>query len=56
MVALSNLTLVRFSQGVAAGTYQGNRTDQLDVRLNLTGTTTVAGNYTGTLNLQAVVQ
>ena len=48
--------MLLFSQGVGAGTYQGNRADQLDVRLNLTGTTTVAGNYTGTLNLQAVVQ
>ena len=26
------------------------------LRLDLTGTTTVAGNYTGTLNVQAIVQ
>ena len=44
------------SQAVAAGSSLGSRTDQLDLRLNLTATTTVAGDYTGTLNLQAVVQ
>lgn len=49
-------SLVLFSQAVGAGTLLGNRTDQLDLRLDLTGTTTVAGNYTGTLNLQAIVQ
>jgi hypothetical protein len=53
-VAAGSLQL--FSQAVAAGSYLGSRTDQLDLRLNLTGTTTVAGDYTGTLNLQAVVQ
>jgi hypothetical protein len=43
--------------GVAGGSLQGNRTDQLDLRLNLVGfSTTVAGDYTGTLNLQAIVQ
>lgn len=55
-VGVASGSLLLFSQGVGAGTFQGNRSDQLDVRLNLTGTTTVAGNYTGTLNLQAVVQ
>lgn len=49
-------SLVLFSQAVGAGTLLGTRTDQLDLRLDLTGTTTVAGNYTGTLNLQAIVQ
>jgi hypothetical protein len=55
-VGVASGSLLLFSQGVGAGTYQGNRSDQLDVRLNLIGTTTVAGDYTGTLNLQAVVQ
>ncbi|HEX2637466.1 MAG TPA: hypothetical protein VHL81_10070 [Gemmatimonadales bacterium] len=55
-VGVANGSLLLFSQAVGAGTFLGNRSDQLDVRLNLTGTTTVAGNYTGTLNLQAVVQ
>jgi len=45
-----------FAQSVGAGSYLGSRTDQLDLRLNLVGTTTVAGDYTGTLNLQAIVQ
>jgi len=53
-VAAGSLQL--FSQAVAAGSYFGTRTDQLDLRLNLAGTTTMAGDYTGTLNLQAIVQ
>jgi hypothetical protein len=53
-VAAGSLQL--FSQAVGSGTYFGSRTDQLDLRLDLTATTTMAGNYTGTLNLQAVVQ
>ena len=55
-VGVAGGSLQLFSQPVAAGSYLGSRTDQLDLRLNLTGTTTVAGDYTGTLNLQAVVQ
>jgi hypothetical protein len=53
-VAAGSLQL--FSQAVATGSYFGARTDQLDLRLNLVGTTAMAGDYTGTLNLQAVVQ
>jgi hypothetical protein len=49
-------SLQLFSQAVAAGSFFGTRTDQLDLRLDLTGVTTLAGDYTGTLNLQAVVQ
>ena len=49
-------SLQLFSEAVAVGSFLGSRTDQLDLRLDLTGTTTVAGDYTGTLNLQAVVQ
>jgi hypothetical protein len=49
-------SLQLFSQAVAAGSFLGTRTDVLDLRLDLTGTTTVAGDYTGLLNLQAVVQ
>jgi hypothetical protein len=55
-VGVAGGSLQLFSQAVAAGSYFGTRTDQLDLRLNLTGTTTMAGNYTGTLNLQAIVQ
>jgi hypothetical protein len=49
-------SLTLWSQAVGVGNYSGLRTDPLDLRLNLTGTSTVAGNYTGTLNLQAIVQ
>lgn len=56
-VGVAGGSQVLFTQAVGAGTFQGQRTDQLDLRLNLVGAaTTVAGNYTGTLNLQAIVQ
>jgi hypothetical protein len=55
-VGVAGGSLQLFNQAVGAGSYFGTRTDQLDLRLNLTGTTTMAGDYTGTLNLQAVVQ
>ena len=55
-VGVAGGSLQLFSQGVAAVNYFGTRTDQLDLRLDLTGTTTMAGDYTGTLNLQAIVQ
>ena len=55
-VGVAGGSLQLFNQAVAAGTYFGTRTDQLDLRLNLLGTTTIAGDYTGTLNLQAIVQ
>lgn len=55
-VGVANGSLQLFSQAVGAGTFLGSRSDQLDVRLNLANTFTVAGTYSGTLNLQAVVQ
>lgn len=55
-VGVAGGSLQLFSQAVGAGSYFGSRTDQLDLRLDLTGMTTLAGDYTGTLNLQAVVQ
>src|SRR5215216_7065428 len=54
-VGVAGGSLQLFNQGVV-GTFFGSRTDQLDLRLNLTGTTTLAGDYLGTLNLQAIVQ
>lgn len=54
-VGVAGGTLQLFNQSIAASLY-GSRTDQLDLRLDLTGTTTMAGAYTGTLNLQAIVQ
>lgn len=55
-VGVAGGSLQLFSQGVGSGTFFGSRIDQLDLRLDLTGTTTMAGDYTGTLNLQAIVQ
>jgi hypothetical protein len=55
-VGVAGGSLQLFSQAVAAGSFFGTRTDQLDLRLNLAGTTTMAGDYTGTLNVQAIVQ
>ena len=55
-VGVAGGSLQLFSQAVAAGSFFGARTDQLELRLDLTGATTLAGDYTGTLNLQAVVQ
>jgi hypothetical protein len=53
-VAAGSLSL--YSQNVTGANVSGFRTDPLDLRLNLTGASTIAGNYTGTLNLQAIVQ
>ena len=55
-VGVAGGSLQLFSQAVAVGSFFGTRTDQLDLRLDLTGATTLAGDYTGTLNLQAIVQ
>jgi hypothetical protein len=56
-VGVAGGSLQLMTQAVAAGTYLGSRTDQLNLRLNLVGfPTTSAGLYTGTLNVQAVVQ
>jgi hypothetical protein len=55
-VGVAGGSLELFNQAVGVGTYFGSRTDQLDLRLDLTGVTTMAGDYTGTLNLQAIVQ
>jgi hypothetical protein len=55
-VGVAGGSLQLFSQAVVAANYFGTRTDQLDLRLDLTGTTTLAGDYLGTLNLQAIVQ
>jgi hypothetical protein len=54
-VGVAGGSLQLFNQSVA-GSLFGSRNDQLDLRLDLTGTTTMAGDYTGTLNLQAIVQ
>jgi hypothetical protein len=56
-VGVAGGSLQLFNQAVAVANYLGSRTDQLNLRLNLVGfPTTSAGTYTGTLNVQAVVQ
>jgi hypothetical protein len=56
-VGVAGGSLQLFSQAVAAANYLSTRTDVLNLRLNLVGfPTTSAGLYTGTLNVQAVVQ
>lgn len=55
-VGVAGGSLQLYDQSVGAGAFFGSRTDQLDLRLDLTGTTTLAGDYTGTLNIQAIVQ
>ena len=56
-VGVAGGSLQLFSQAVAAANYFSTRTDILNLRLNLVGfPTTSAGLYTGTLNVQAVVQ
>ncbi|HUR05232.1 MAG TPA: hypothetical protein VM347_21990 [Nonomuraea sp.] len=56
-VGVAGGSLQLFSQPVAAANYFGTRSDALNLRLNLVGyPTTTAGLYTGTLNVQAVVQ
>lgn len=55
-VGVAGGTLQLFSEPVAANLYD-NRLDVLNLRLNLVGfPVTTAGLYTGTLNVQAVVQ
>jgi len=55
-VGVAGGSLQLFNQSVAGGLF-GTRTDQLNLRLNLVGfPTTTAGTYTGTLNVQAIVQ
>lgn len=55
-VGVAGGSMLLSSQAVAAN-LQASNTDNLDLRLNLVGfPTTTAGTYTGTLNLQAVVQ
>jgi hypothetical protein len=56
-IGVAGGSLQLFNQAVAAATYFGTRTDNLNLRLNLAGfPATTAGLYTGTLNVQAVVQ
>jgi hypothetical protein len=50
-------TLVLFAQPIAGGTPAGSRTDELQVRIDLSGLPDLPpGTYTGTLNLVATTQ
>jgi hypothetical protein len=45
-----------WNQAVSGATLKSNRTDVLNLRLNMTNAYAVAGDYTGTLNLRAIAQ
>jgi hypothetical protein len=54
---VAGATLVLFTQPVSAGAASGRRTDQLQVRIDLTGRPEPPpGSYQGTLNLLAITQ
>ena len=53
---VAGATLSFWSQAVGGVTLQSSRTDQLNLRLNMTNAIAVAGDYTGTLNLRAIAQ
>jgi hypothetical protein len=56
-VAATGGSLVLVSQPVGAGNAIGERTDQLQMRIDLTGSPALpAGTYAGTLNLVAITQ
>jgi len=56
-VGVAGGSLLLMSQAVNAGNYFSSRTDNVNLRLNLVGfPATTAGVYTGTLNVQAIVQ
>ena len=54
---VAGATLVLFSQPISVASAAGRRTDQLQMRIDLTGRPDLpAGRYQGTLNLLAVTQ
>lgn len=55
-IGVAGGTLQLFSQGIFGFNRTGSRTDDLYLQLDLTGTTTVPGTYTGTLTLRAITQ
>jgi hypothetical protein len=56
MVGTPGGSLTLFSQPITGTNKTANRTDNLDLQLNLVGRTTNAGTYAGTLNIRAIVQ
>ena len=53
---VAGATRAFWSQAVAGPTLKSNRTDVLNLRLNMTDAVAAAGDYTGTLNLRAIAQ
>jgi hypothetical protein len=53
---VAGATLAFWNQAVSGATLKSNRTDVLNLRLNMTNAYAVAGDYSGTLNLRAVAQ
>ncbi len=49
-------SLVLFTQAINGTNKQSSRTDNLELRIDMTGQTATAGTYTGTLNLRLVTQ
>ena len=57
MLGVSGGTLVLFAQPIAGGNAVGSRTDELQMRIDLSGQPDLPpGTYTGTLNLVATTQ
>ncbi len=55
-IGVAGGTLRLFTQNIIGNNRNSSRTDDLWLRLDLTGTTTVPGTYTGTLTLRAITQ
>jgi hypothetical protein len=53
---VAGATLAFWNQAVSGPTLKSNRTDVLNLRLNMTNAFAVAGDYAGTLNLRAIAQ
>jgi hypothetical protein len=49
-------SLTLFNQSITNANKKSNRSDNLDLQIDLTGVTATAGTYAGTLNLRAVTQ
>jgi hypothetical protein len=55
-IGVAGGTLQLFSQRILGSNRTSSRTDDLYLQLDLVGTTTVPGTYTGTLTLRAITQ
>jgi hypothetical protein len=53
---VAGATLALWNQAVSGPTLKSNRTDVVNLRLNMTNAFAVAGDYAGTLNLRAIAQ